>query len=248
MENRTLDINGKSKWEVNKMLDEPSDKIPNDNGYFGAYTRITYKRKQAIVLVDDRDAVVEVITGWYDMIMYGRDFGYYAIWSGDYRWNTDKPIIVCDNGKYNLNAPHTDKLLMNEWVKELRPVWRNSKLFGDYLVGINDKDKEIYVTPKGSIKLAEIHNEKSCKEQLKWAKSLPVDKIQEQWIDKGLPCAYMRGLEYKGSRPGLVTIEEATDLFRTHHRFDGSFYSAEWRVFDGEVTLLFRDYADSDYD
>ena len=40
----------------------------------------------------------------------------------------------------------------------------------------------------------------------------------------------------------------AKEMFQTHNSFGGSFNSAEWRVLDSQVTLLFRDYANSDYD
>ena len=45
-----------------------------------------------------------------------------------------------------------------------------------------------------------------------------------------------------------ITKENAKELFQTHNSFGGSFNSVEWRVLDSQVTLLFRDYANSDYD
>ena len=55
-------------------------------------------------------------------------------------------------------------------------------------------------------------------------------------------------MEYKGSISHEITSEKATELLKTHHDFNSMFNSAEWIISNGQVKLLFREYADSDYD
>ena len=93
MDNLKKDIDGKLKWVVNDILGDTKHKIPLNNGYFGSYSLIEYKGKQAIVFVDDSDAIVHVVTDFYDKILYGSK---YDTWSGDYRYNNDKPVVVFD--------------------------------------------------------------------------------------------------------------------------------------------------------
>lgn len=47
---------------------------------------------------------------------------------------------------------------------------------------------------------------------------------------------------------GYVSIDKAKKLFETHNVFVGRFNSAEWQKINCQVVLVFRDYADSDYD
>ena len=77
---------------------------------------------------------------------------------------------------------------------------------------------------------------------------LSINEIQTLWIDKNLPCEFIRGLEYKGKQRIKIDAEKATELLKTHHDFNSMFNSAEWIISSGQVKLLFREYADSDYD
>ena len=232
---RTINIHGKYKWIVKG--------VSQDNGYFGSYSCIELDGKKAIVFCDDRDAIVKVVTDWYDDILYHND------WSGDYRWNNDKPIIVYDKEKgYNLNAVHENNLLCEEWLKNIEPKWIYDNTIGYYVNGENFNGEKVIISQKGTIHLEELSNQKNIKNVLNSVKQFTKNEVLELWIKKDLPCAHIRGLEYKGSKWGRITKDEAIELYKTHNSFDTQFNSVEWRVLDNQVTLLFRDYCNSDYD
>lgn len=240
-----LDLDGKSKWEVNSILGNAEHKVRMDNGYFGSYSLIDYKGKQCIVYCDDRNAKVVVKTNLYDKVYLTECGG----WSGDYRWNSDKPIVVYNKRKgYNMLQPHCGLLMIDTWLKSIETHWLSCKAFGYYLNGVDKKGNQVFITPQGSIRLAEEATAQNLDKTLQECKNMPIDQISKLWIEKGMPCAFIRGLEYKGARASKVSKERAIELFKTHHGFGNYFQSAEWRILDGQVTLLFREYADSDYD
>lgn len=242
VEIRVLDINRMDKWQVNALLGDTPFKVKMNNGYFGSYSVIRHKGKKAVVFCDDRDAIVKLVTAFYDDILC-------IDWSGDYRWNTDKPCIVKEDGLYNILEKHSNHLLCGEWLKEIKPHWKSDSTLGYYLEGVNHEGKEVIITDNGTIRLANLSTPKNINNILAAAKLLTTkQEIIDCWISKGLPCAHIRGLEYKGARCGLISKEEALRYIETHCSFSGSFNSAEWRILDGAVTLLFRDYCDSDYD
>lgn len=237
---RTAEIQGKFRWAVEPMLDKESAPIKN-GGYFPSYSVITYKGKKAVVLVDCRDAVVKVICGWFDDIIG-------MTWDGDYRWNSDKPCVVVNNGRYNLVKEHSNKLLLTTEVKSIVPKWKYNKEFGHYAEGVDFDNNEIIITRKGSVYKISANSVAQLTATLNEVKGWDNAKIQKEWIDKDMPCGYICGFEYKGARLSLIPQERAKELFKTHHRLTGMFNSAEWRFFDGKVILLFRDYSGSDYD
>lgn len=232
---RTIELFGKDKWEV--------DGVKRENGYFGAYSLIEYKGKKAIVFCDDRDAIVKVVTDWYDEILYNKDR-----WSGDYRWNSDKPVIVYDKEKgYALNEKHVNKLI-TPFMESLTEGWRHHRDLHDYVVdGIKD-GKAVYVTAKGNIIEKSIVDGTDYEEELAKARLMSIEDIKRDWIGKGKPCAHVRGLEFKGACRWKIDKDTAMKLIQTHTSFSEPFESVEWVMNDGEVTLLFRDYCDSDYD
>lgn len=235
---RTIDIFGKYKWDIAG--------VRQDNGYFGSYSCIEFDGKKAIVFCDDRDAIVQVVTDWYDDILYGKGYDY---WSGDYRWNSDKPIVVYDKEKgYNLNGVHENKLLCDEWLSKIEPKWIYDKVLGYYVKGENHNGEKVIISTMGTIRLESLSNPKNIENVLKSVEQFSKEDVLHLWIEKDLPCAHIRGLEYKGSKHTFITKEQAIDLYKTHTNFKGSFNSVEWRVLDNQVTLLFRDYCDSDYD
>lgn len=251
MENKELTdiVNNKTRFNIGLVLDEDSNKIPSDLGYFGKYTLIKLKGKKAIVFTDIRDSVVKLITYWFDDILYNIP-GFDSCWDGDYRFNHDKPIIVKENGLYNLVEPHTNNLLLKEWCKSIDTKWFYKKEFGgNYAVNVIDKnDNEIIVFTDGSIIQKYICTKENIENVLKMAKSLSINEIQTLWIDKNLPCEFIRGLEFKGKQSIKIDSEKATELLKTHNNFNSKFNSVEWIVSGGQVKLLFREYADSDYD
>lgn len=232
---RTLKIHGKYRWEVKGVKER--------NGYFGSYSCIELDGKKAIVFCDDSDAIVNVITDWFDDIIYNND------WSGDNRWNYDKPIVVYEKDKgYNLNAVHENNLLCDEWLKNIEPKWIHDNTIGCYVNGENFNGEKVIISQKGTIHLKELSNPKNIENVLKSVKQFTNEEVLHLWIEKNLPCAYIRGIEYKGSKWGRITKDVAIELYKTHNSFDTRFNSVEWRVLDNQVTLLFRDYCNSDYD
>ena len=232
---RTIDIFGKYKWAVKG--------VKQDNGYFGSYSCIELDGKKAIVFCDDRDAIVKVVTDWYDDIIYNND------WSGDYRWNSDKPIVVYDKDKgYNLNGVHENELLCDEWLNKIEPKWIYNKTLGYYVNGENKNGDKVIISEKGTIRLESLSNPKNIENVLKSVEQFNKEDVLHLWIEKNLPCAYIRGLEYKDSKWRFIDKNQAIELYKTHNSFDTQFNSVEWRVLDNQVTLLFRDYCDSDYD
>ena len=251
MENKELTdiVNSKNRFNIGLVLDEDSNKIPSNLGYFGKYTLIKLKGKKAIVFTDIRDSIVKLITYWFDDILYNIP-GFDSCWDGDYRFNHDKPIIVKENGLYNLVEPHTNNLLLKEWCKSIETKWTYKKEIGyNYFVNaITEKGTEIIVFSDGSTVIKNHCTKENIENVLKFAKSLTINEIQTLWIDKNFPCEFIRGLEYKGSISREITSEKATELLKTHHDFNSMFNSAEWIISNGQVKLLFREYADSDYD
>ena len=240
-------VNSKNRFNIDSVLDDDSDKMPTYIGYFGAYTLIKLKNKKAIVLIDSRNSIIKLITYWFDDILYGTVYN--SKWDADNRWNSDGPIVVKENGLYNLVKPHSNKLLLSEWCKSIDTKWFFKKEFNEYAVNAIDKnDNEIIVFTDGSIIQKNICNKENIENVLKMVKSLSINEIQTLWIDKNLPCEFIRGLEYKGKQRVKINAEKATELLKTHNNFNSDFNSAEWIVSSGQVKLLFREYADSDYD
>lgn len=242
-----LAIHKKDKWEVNRILGDATNKVRQDNGYFGAYSLIDYQGKQAIVYVDDRDAIVNLVCGFYDKIFYG--VGSSTYWDGDYRWNSDMPIVVYKKRVgYNMVSKHSNCLLLDKWMKSIDPKWCHNGTMGYYLKGVDKQGNNVIISTNGSVSLMSNTTPQNINELLSQVKTWTNEEIMQNWIEKGNPCAFIHGMEYKGARIGKVSKERAIELFKTHHSFNCTFNSAEWRVVDCQVTLLFREYADSDYD
>ena len=195
---RVLDINLKSKWEVNYILGDVPNKVKMDNGYFGAYSLIDYKDKQAIVYVDDRDAKVNVITDFYDKVFY--NCGHETTWSGDNRWNSDKPLVVYKKRVgYNIIGKHSNRLLCNKWLKSIESRWYSDHTLGDYLKGKDKKGNAVIITENGSVRLSSMSTPENINDIMTKVKSYTNDEVLHLWIEKGLPCAHIHGLEYKGA-------------------------------------------------
>lgn len=237
---RTAELKGKDRWTVGRLLDADSNPIKG-GGYFPDYSVIKYKGKKAVVEVDCRDAIVNVRSGWHDDIIGMQ-------WSGDYRWNHDKPCICVDDGKYNLLRPHSGTLLLAQDVRFIEEGWKRNDRMGYHTTGIDNEGNAIIITDSGTVLPVEKCNPDALSGLMEWAKHMDFPNIQAMWINKGLPCGYIRGMAYKGAKISLVSQERASELFKTHRRFTDEFNSAEWVFHDGQVMLLFRDYCQSDYD
>ena len=242
-------IDKKDKWTVNEMLDEDSNKIPWSSDYFGNFVCVKCDGKKAIVYCDGRDAIVHQITEWYDEIYYGNP--HHEVWSGDTRWNNDRPVVVKDKRGYNL-LEH-DHTRVKELLEQSLPYidtsskWKYSREIETYYLSAKDsKGKDCIVAMGGLI--LDYSALLSTKETLEILKNMPIENIEQYWIRKGGACAYVRGLRWKGAKACFVSTERALELFKTHKRFEGMFNSAEWDIIEGIPALLFRDYCDSDYD
>lgn len=230
-----FELVGKTKWDVQG--------VNMDNGYFGSYSHICVNGKEVIVFVDDRDAKINVVTGFHTKIFYGKGLGH---WDGDSRWNSDKPLVVFDEGKgYNLVQAHTPRLICQEYLKELSPkfYWNGNTYVAE---GTDHNGRKVLVTDKGTI--IPTDDALNAERDLEYAKSLAIGEIQTEWIGKGKPCYHIHGLEYKGARVCKIDNGKAAEMFKTHKSFNTMFASAEWRIIDGRAALLLRDYANSDYD
>ena len=73
---RTLEINRKSLYQVNEILGGDNDNKVRRSGYFGEYSKINYKGKETIVFVESGESYVEVVCPFFDKIFYNND------WSG----------------------------------------------------------------------------------------------------------------------------------------------------------------------
>lgn len=246
------------RWGINSITDSDCKPIDNNQiGYFGLYERIKVQGKECIVLLELSERYPKVITDWFDKIYYGREDNA-PIWDADYRWNDDVPLVVRNGDAYNLCKVHNKGVLLDKWVGKFynfKPI--HDKMIGDYYeaeaeIGEKNYDETIdYVTISlnGDIRQGDIDSvAEMVNNDLEYAKSLNVGQLLDGWIKRGFPCRHICGLEYKGASTHRIDIARATQLVKSHNRFDGMFNSAEWRIIDGEVTLLFRDYSGSDYD
>lgn len=247
------------RWGINSITDSDCKPIDNNQiGYFGLYERIKVQGKECIVLLELSERYPKVITDWFDKIYYGREDNA-PIWDADYRWNDDVPLVVRNGDAYNLCKVHNKGVLLDKWVGKFynfKPI--HDKMIGDYYeaeaeIGEKDYNKTIaYVTITTKGTLYNCDCDSLCERAVadyKLTESLnSVEEIIDAWISNDKPCAYIRGMRYKGAKSGKVDMNKAMNLIQTHHRFDGMFNSASWDLIDGQVTLLFHDYADSDFD
>lgn len=246
------------RWEINSILDEDSPRVNEHNiGYFGLYAHIKVQGKECIILLELRERYPKVVTDWFDQIWYsGKDNA--PTWDADYRWNHDYPLVVRNGEEYNLCKVHGKGVLMDKWVGKFcnyKPIY--DKTIGYYYeaeaeIGEKDYDETIdyvTITPKGEIFQGDIYSvSEMALNDMEYAKSLSAEQLLDGWINRGFPCGYICGLEYKGAVIHSIDKTKASQLVKSHHRFGGMFNSAEWINHNGRVTLVFRDYSDGDYD
>ena len=73
-----------------------------------------------------------------------------------------------------------------------------------------------------------------------WNKGDPSGCIsEEEWIEKGYPCTYRKGLAWKGAKSSYITRNEA--LKKIRHTFETGFERK-----DGLWVLNFQDYSEND--
>lgn len=231
-------LNGKiTKWDMNRILDGDSNLIPNSNGYFGGYTLITYCGRQAIVYVDDRDALVKFMTPFYDEIYYGYNKGG-KTWSADERYNSGDCGIKVRNGElYNFickkskGEPYCDK-----WYKEI-----SSKPIKDSLGGfdaINENGEHVRLSGGGW----EIHD---TTEEMAAAKAMTREEILEKWIKAGKLVVGGSGWQYRGAGTAIIPTDKAVEIF-PKYSFGKGFHEMEWTTYRGQVALSMCEYSELD--
>jgi hypothetical protein len=229
---------GIKKWDINSILDEDSNQVPNDNGYFGRYTVIKFNGKSNIVFCDDRNAECIIASSeWFDEIVC-------CDWSGDYRWNSNKPAIVRNGKKYALLSTRkgpiykdSEKMkIISEWFESSNPKWIYNSSVQGYCVNCIVNRKNSIITENGNL----IHENPS--EILESVKDYSKEEIISKWINKGKPCAYQYGYSYKGSIPCTINKEKAIELLPKYN-FGMGFYELSWRIVDGVAALVFNEYS-----
>ena len=237
---RTALIDGKEMWTVNNgpLLNEPLRVRPPQ--YFGTYSVISLEGKKAVVLCNS-DYKVKVVGGWYDDIIK-------MDWSDDYRFNYgDRPCFVREGYKFNIIEPHTGKLLIKEWLKEITCGWVWKRYIGVYTEGIGIDGNEYVVSTNGNITPKDMAGRETIESVLKEVKEYTTEQIKAEWIDKNLPCMHIQGYEHKGAKKAYISNYEASKLIDGMHKH-GTIRKASFIVYDNRVTLLISDYSIFDFE
>ena len=229
------ELNGKDKWTINNYIrNMGGDLIPMDNGYFGGFTCITFYNKQAIVYVDDRDAIVKFATHFYDKICYGGR----NRWHGDTRFGCEnRPIVVIENGKYNMVCVG-NKLVFNEWYSFIDPIENYSSAVGYYHLAKDMSGATIKLSNGGYVV-------KDNSAEMAFAKSLTREEILEKWINAGKLVVGGFGFQYRGAGTGVIDNTTAAKNFHKYH-FGMGFYELSWVEYKGQVALQMREYSEND--
>ena len=237
---RTALIDGKEMWTVNNgpLLNEPLRVRPPQ--YFGTYSVISLEGKKAVVLCNS-DYKVKVVGGWYDDIIK-------MDWSDDYRFNYgDRPCFVREGYKFNIIEPHTGKLLIKEWLKEITCGWVWKRYIGVYTEGIGIDGNEYVVSTNGNITPKDMAGRETIESVLKEVKEYTTEQIKAEWIDKNLPCMHIQGYEHKVAKKAYISNYEASKLIDGMHKH-GTIRKASFIVYDNRVTLLISDYSIFDFE
>ena len=237
---RTALIDGKEMWTVNNgpLLNEPLRVRPPQ--YFGTYSVISLEGKKAVVLCNS-DYKVKVVGGWYDDIIK-------MDWSDDYRFNYgDRPCFVREGYKFNIIEPHTGKLLIKEWLKEITCGWVWKRYIGVYTEGIGIDGNEYVISTNGTITPKEMASREAIESTLNKVRAYSTAQIKAEWIAKNLPCMHIQGYEHKGAKKAYISNYEASKLIDGMHKH-GTIRKASFIVYDNRVTLLISDYTLLDFE
>lgn len=221
-----------SEQDVNSGVND----FHKDDGYFGRYMPVKYKGKYTVLLYSRRaGSGCTARCGWYDEIIYDR--GYKTTWDADYRWNSDRPLMVRLGDKWNL-IDHYGKELCDEWLDYIGMAWVTNKAITKepFITAILNR-KQCCVLPSGAI----IDANYSQEEELQKANEMGA----KAWVDNGMPCTLVHGL-WNGSHGGaLIANDLAKDLLPI---YTGGFREKKF-VFAsniGKVVLQFIEYSESD--
>ena len=229
---------GIKKWDINSILDKDSNKVPNDNGYFGGYTIIKFNGKSNIVYCDDRNAeCVLVSSEWFDEIVS-------CGWSGDGRWNTNQPAIVRNGDKFSIiSAPkgsfwkdEKKMEIISDWFDCSCPKWYYNNDLQSYCLNGMFKGKKVLITANGNFV------SENPMEILEKVKNYSKEQIISEWINKGKPCFYQYGFSYKGATPSSIEKQRAIELL-PKYEFGMGFYELSWKIVNGIAALVFNEYS-----
>lgn len=232
------EMKGQDKWTINNYIrNMGGNLIPMDNGYFGGFTCITFYNKQAIVYVDDRDAIVHFVTPFYDHIYYKGNMR----WSGDTRYLGNPNIFIKDNNKYNMIcniATYKSKLVLDEWLKDVDTNRKYNSIIGyHYDVETLDGIKKT-LSEKGYFL-------QDNRKEMEFAKSLSREEILEKWINAGKLVVGGFGFQYRGAGTRVINNTTAAKNFHKYH-FGMGYYELSWVEYNGQVALSMREYSEND--
>ena len=234
------EMNGQDKWTINDYIrNMGGNLIPMYNGYFGGFTCITFYNKQAIVYVDDRDAIVHFVTPFYDHIYYNING---MRWHGDTRFGQTNPFIfVKNNDQYNIISSigrYGSELVLSEWLKNIDTNRKYNSIIGYHydVETLNGIKKSL--SPKGYFL-------QDNRKEMEFAKSLSRDEILEKWIKANKLVVGGYGFEYRGAGNGIIDNETAAKNFHKYH-FGMGYYELSWVEYNGQVALSMREYSEND--
>lgn len=227
-------LNGETMWNLNKYLDEDSDKI-DKIGYFGSFYCITYYERQAIVFVDD-SGKIQFKTPFYDHIYYGNK----ACWSADTRFNSgDCSIVIRTKDGYNLISKKSNGLPMcKEWFNNMDKYSYYDRENGRYFNAATKDGEQVKVSDGGYI-IQEIS------QKMDEVKKLTRDEILDKWINAGKLVVGGFGWKYRGSGEHVIPNDVAASMFPKYD-FGKGFYELSWTIYKGEVALSMREYSEND--
>ena len=156
-------------------------------------------------------------------------------------------LKVMLNGQYSfirLRDKYENNLITDKWFGSVTE-WSNGE--GAYTKSciVTIDGKEYKFNSEGVL----IDKTKNLNVELNVAKEVfkTKDKIINDWILKGRPCAFRYGFAYKGAGCRLLTKEESLAKIKTHS-FGMGFYEMYFEIIQsiGDVALVFNEFSESD--
>lgn len=156
-------------------------------------------------------------------------------------------LKVMLNGQYSfirLRDKYENNLITDKWFGSVTD-WANGEGAYTKICNVTIDGKEYKFNSEGVL----IDKTKNLNVELNVAKEVfkTKDKIINDWILKGRPCAFRYGFAYKGAGCRLLTKAEALDKIRTHS-FGMGFYEMYFEIIQsiGDVALVFNEFSESD--
>lgn len=218
-------------------------------GYFGKYGIVSVGGKKMVVECDPRDSLLRPqFAEWYDDVKWTVG----EAWDTDTRFRSNPnafPVLVRKDGfGWGMIRWYGRKPCTSDWYDAISPEkhWMKTDANGGglwvYSAAKKGKPAHLVLTPKGTEVCVGADEIKAKMDEVKgWTK----DDILHKWIEADQPCSFIYGFAYKGASARPITKEEALEKIK-HHEFGMGYYSMDWVVFDGKVTLQFEEYSEGD--